>query len=483
MKTKSKGREHEAGVAFSRADTGSKPAMQLPSSRSMREFVSPKNPAAPIGRIPKKCEGDGVRAGGRMPIQITRHEIVTMDIAVLRASHYNPRRISAAAMAALTTSLERFGDVQPIVWNKRSGLVVGGHQRLKILKSKKVKQTSVVVVDLDERSERALNVALNSSALAGTFTDSLEALLAAIQRDDEVLFAQLRFADLLDRVAPRAAGDPNVAPPLPSKATAAPGDLYSLGRHRLLCGDSTDADVVTAACAGERVDLMLTDPPYGVDYVGKTRYLAKRGIGTATYRDIASDAEPDYRAWFARFLQVVPWADPATFYIFMSSLHIHDLRLALDDVGLTWGDYLIWVKNAPVLSRKDYNQRTELVAMGFPKQEQQERAEFTVYGWPQRHRFYGGFKRNNVLEYPRPKISKLHPTMKPVEMLQQLIEDGSPSGGVVYEPFCGSGSTIIAAELLDRRCYAIELDPLYVDVAVQRWETFTGRKAERRHVA
>jgi DNA modification methylase len=227
---------------------------------------------------------------------------------------------------------------------------------------------------------------------------------------------------------------------------------------------------------------MLTDPPYGVDYVGKTRYLAKRGIGTATYRDIASDAEHDYRAWFARFLRVVPWADLATFYIFMSSAHIHDLRLALDDVGLTWGDYLIWVKNTPVLSRKDYNQRTELVAMGFPSAEQQERAEFTVYGWPQRHRFYGGFKRNNVLEYPRPKISKLHPTMKPVEMLQRLMEDGSPTGAVVYEPFCGSGSTIIAAEVLDRRCYAIELDPLYVDVAVQRWEAFTGRKAERRHV-
>ncbi|MGC2635006.1 MAG: site-specific DNA-methyltransferase [Candidatus Cybelea sp.] len=413
---------------------------------------------------------------------IAHHEIATIDIAELRPAPYNPRRISPAAMAALTKSLERFGLVEPIIWNKRSGLVVAGHQRLKILKAKKVRKTSVVVVDLDERSERALNIALNSASLTGTFSDGLEALLEAIQRDDEVLFAQLRFAELLDRVAPRPAGDPNDTPPLPSIATTARGDLYTLGRHRLLCGDSTDAKTVATICAGERVDLMLTDPPYGVDYVGKTRYLAKRGIGTATYRDIASDAEHDYRAWFARFLRVVPWADLATFYIFMSSAHIHDLRLALDDVGLTWGDYLIWVKNTPVLSRKDYNQRTELVAMGFPSAEQQERAEFTVYGWPQRHRFYGGFKRNNVLEYPRPKISKLHPTMKPVEMLQRLMEDGSPTGAVVYEPFCGSGSTIIAAEVLDRRCYAIELDPLYVDVAVQRWEAFTGRKAERRHV-
>jgi DNA modification methylase len=415
--------------------------------------------------------------------QITRHEIATMDIATLRPARYNPRRIDPAAMAALTKSLERFGDVQPIVWNRRSRLVVAGHQRLKVLKSKKVKQTAVVVVDLDERSERALNIALNSPALAGVFSADLQVLLETIQRDDEVLFAELRFAELLEQVTPRPMGDPNAAPPLPSKARTAPGDLYTLGRHRLLCGDSTDAAVVAAACAGERVDLMLTDPPYGVDYVGKMRYLAQRGIGAASHQDIISDAERDYRAWFARFLQVVPWADHATFYIFMSSAHIHDLRLALDDVGLTCGDYLIWVKNTPVLSRKDYNQRTELVAMGFPSDEPPERAEFTVYGWRQRHRFYGGFKRNNVLEYPRPKVSKLHPTMKPIEMLKQLTEDGSPCGGIVYEPFCGSGSTVIAAELLDRRCYAIELDPRYVDVAVQRWEEFTGQRAQRRNVS
>jgi DNA modification methylase len=360
---------------------------------------------------------------------------------------------------------------------------VGGHQRLKILKSKRVKTTEVVVVDLDEKDERALNVALNSAHLTGEFTADVQALLEAIRHDDELLFAELRFDELLGGVTPQPMGDPNAARALARKAKSCLGDLYTLGRHRLLCGDSSDPAVVGAACGGVRVDLMLTDPPYGVDYVEKTRYLAARGIGTAIHRDIVSDAGEDYRLWFARFLRVVPWAEHATFYIFMSSLHPHDLRLALDDVGLRWGDYLIWVKNAPVISRKDYNQRTELVALGFPSDDQLERADFTVYGWPQRHRFYGGFKRNNVLEYPRPAASKLHPTMKPVEMLKQLIEDGSPSGAMIYEPFCGSGSTIIAAELLDRRCCAIELDPLYVDVAVQRWEEFTGRKAERRHVA
>ncbi|MGC2634897.1 MAG: site-specific DNA-methyltransferase [Candidatus Cybelea sp.] len=407
------------------------------------------------------------------------HEIATMAVAALKPAPYNPRRIAPVAMAGLTKSIERFGDVQPIVWNKRSGLVVAGHQRLKVLKNKKIRQTTVVVVDLNECDEKALNIALNSSHIAGEFTADLQALLDAIRHDDEVLFAELRFAELLESVAPRLSEDPNAAPALPSKPKSSKGDLYLLGRHRLICGDSTDASVVEAACGGLRVDLMLTDPPYGVDYVEKTRYLEKRGIGKASHRDIASDAGEDYRAWFARFLRVVPWAEHATFYIFMSSLHIHDLRLALDDAGLTWGDYLIWVKNAPVLSRKDYNQRTELIALGFPSDDQLERADFTVYGWAQRHRFYGGFKRNNVLEYPRPVASKLHPTMKPVEMLQQLIQDGSANGATVYDPFCGSGSTIIAAESLDRRCCAVELDPLYVDVAVQRWEEFTGRRAER----
>ena len=138
-----------------------------------------------------------------MSSTIPCHEIATMAVAALKPAPYNPRRIAPAAMAGLTKSLERFGDVQPIVWNKRSGLVVAGHQRLKVLKNKKIRQTTVVVVDLNERDGRALSITLNSSHIAGEFTADLQALLEAIRRDDEVLFAELRFAELLESVAPR----------------------------------------------------------------------------------------------------------------------------------------------------------------------------------------------------------------------------------------------------------------------------------------
>ena len=154
-----------------------------------------------------------------------------MDVTDLKPAPYNPRRIDPAAMQGLTKSLERFGDVQPIVWNKRSGQVVGGHQRLRILKSKKVSQATVVVVDLDEKDARVLNVALNSPHLAGEFTADLQELLDAIRHDDEILFAELRLSELLGSVA-RPAGDPNAAPPLPKRAKTQLGDVYLLGRHR-----------------------------------------------------------------------------------------------------------------------------------------------------------------------------------------------------------------------------------------------------------
>jgi hypothetical protein len=204
---------------------------EMTRTKTQREIAKPTDPSH-RGDSPTKADvisgartgfdhpKGGIRRSRPVP-GITQHEVATIDVATLKPAPYNPRRIDPAAMTALTKSLERFGDVQPIVWNKRSGLVVAGHQRLKILRAKKVRQTTVVVVDLDERSERALNIALNSPSLCGEFTADLAALLAAIQRDDEVLFAQLRFAELLEQIAPRSAGDPDAAPPCPSKSRTA----------------------------------------------------------------------------------------------------------------------------------------------------------------------------------------------------------------------------------------------------------------------
>jgi DNA modification methylase len=393
-------------------------------------------------------------------------ETAVMAIRDLKPAPYNPRRIDDASLAALTKSMERFGVVEPIVFNKRSGFVVGGHQRLRVLRGKKVQSVAVVAVDLDETEERALNVALNSSKLTGEFSGKLQELLAEIRRADERIFAELRLNELETSAEARVYNrDPNEAPATRAVSGTRAGDVYTLGAHRIICGDCTNADIVAKLLDGELVESLVTDPHLGAE---------------AAHVPIANDDLPDYRAWFRSFLELIPWADYATFYIFMSGLELHSLRMAVDDAGLKWGDYLVWVKNALVLGRKDYNQRTEFVVAGdataFPG-DAPEAAEFVLYGWPQRHRFFGPDKRTNVLEFKKPLASKLHPTMKPVEMLQQLLEDGSPSGAIVYEPFAGSGSTIIACEMSGRVCRAVEIDPAYVDVAVRRWEEFTGEKA------
>ena len=409
-------------------------------------------------------------------------EIRRVKLADLKPAPYNPRRISPVALAGLEKSIEHFGNVEPIIWNETSGFIVGGHQRFKVLRSKRVKTADVVVVHLDPQQERTLNVALNNPNITGEFTGTLEALLQAILANDAVAFHELRLAELLGTTVAPTPLDPDQAPPLPTTAQTQPGDVYQLGRHKLICGDCTNVDVVHTLFGKQRVDALVTDPPYGVDYVGKTEFLRKRGIKSAArHRDIANDLGRDYQAFFADFLRIIPWNhNYATLYIFMSSLELHHLRLAIDDVGLTWGDYLIWVKNAPVIGRKDYNQKSELVVLAFPEDNApKQRADFVVYGWPQRHRFFGGTASNNVLEYPKPSGSKLHPTMKPVAMLKQLITDGSPDGAIVYDPFAGSGSTLIACEELGRSCRAIELDPLYCDVIVQRWQDFTQQHATK----
>ena len=366
-------------------------------------------------------------------------------------------------MAGLEASYQRFGLVQPIVWNQRTGYVVGGHQRLKILKKQRVKQTEVVVVDLDDTEERALNVALNNPHISGEFTADLQSLLEGIQSENDLLFHSLRLDELLgEPIALPPTGDPEAVPDPPAEAKTKPGDVYVLGNHRLICGDSTQAGTFEALLGNERVDLLLTDPPYGSNYSAKT-YDMNVALGNAPvrHRDIANDTYTNLRQFFASWLSIIPWNDPNAFFIFLSGHELHNLRLAIEDCGLKWSDYLIWVKDVLVLGRKDYNLRHE----------------FIVYGWNERHRFYGPTNSVSVFEFNRSHKSKLHPTMKPIDLLERLLTDGSAPSAIVLDPFGGSGSTLIACEAQNRQARLVELDPLYCDVIVKRWEEFTGKTA------
>lgn len=418
-------------------------------------------------------------------------EIRTIPITKINPAPYNPRKDLQPGdpeYEKLKRSLEEFDLVEPLIWNEETGNLVGGHQRLKIIQERGDKEVAVSVVHLDEGKEKALNIALNK--ISGDWDyQKLDELLSSMADEDVALtgFDDAEIQKIVKQFEAEAVQD--IEPSAPEIPITRPGELWQLGRHRLLCGDSTKAADVKRLFAGDKADCLITDPPYGVNYGEKNVFLTKFDKMNRIETPIINDDIKDYRKFFTSFLKLVPFADYNTFYIFMSGQHLHDLRLAVDDAGLTWGDYLIWVKNQSVFGRKDYHAKHEFVAYGWKQMVEVEgwqgrhrkykpANDFVVYGWKNHHKFYGGYP-NTLLEFDRPQVNDLHPTQKPVPLIGRLITDGTHKGAIIYDAFAGSGTTLVAAEQLDRTCYAIETDPHYCDVIIQRWETLTGKKAVR----
>jgi len=289
-----------------------------------------------------------------------------------------------------------------------------------------------------------------------------------IQENIEILFKGIDVMDLQPfqmniedefKIKPDVIEELNAVPEVPEEPKSKLGEIYQLGRHKIMCGDCTKD--IHKLLGETKIDQLVTDPPYGVNYSAKNEFLNKIDKGSRIQKNIQNDNIEDYRNFFTGFLSVIPFSDYNTCYIFMAGLHLHELRMAIEDSGITCGDYLVWVKNNHVLGRKDYN----------PKH------EFIVYGWKGRHKFYGKENLTTVFEYDKPLVNDLHPTMKPVEILVKIINDGSSKNAYIYDPFLGSGSTLIACEQTGRTCYGMEIDPAYIDVIIQRWENYTEEKA------
>lgn len=234
------------------------------------------------------------------------------------------------------------------------------------------------------------------------------------------------------------------------------GDIIQLGEHRLAIGDSTDKDLVARLMNGQKARMICTDPPYGVDYVASKKDLVK--IGKEDSVDIANDgfqSDEQYVDFTYAWLKAIaPHMESYnSYYIFNSDLMYSALREGILKAGFYYSQMLIWVKNTVVIGRKDYLPQHELIA----------------YGWFKRHKFLRS-KGKSVIFHAKPAKSKLHPTMKPVGLLRKLIENSSSLREIVYEPFCGSGSTLIACDHLGRVCYGVEMDIDYVKTIVARWE-------------
>lgn len=243
----------------------------------------------------------------------------------------------------------------------------------------------------------------------------------------------------------------------------AKGDIYQLGDHRLMCGDSTDASAVARLIGDEKIRMILTDPPYGVAYVEGKADLATLGHAKVIEND-QLQTEDEYRDFTARWLGAVKGklATYNTLYCFNSDLMYLALRQGIEQAGWYYSQMLIWIKSSAVIGRKDYLPQHELCA----------------YGWYGRHKTERS-KGKSVMFHPKPARAKLHPTMKPVGLLRKLLLDATKIGDSVYDAFGGSGSTLIACAHTKRRCFMMEMDPVYVETIIARWEQLTGDKAKK----
>jgi DNA modification methylase len=394
-------------------------------------------------------------------------KIQNVDPAELTPADYNPRSISEHQAEALKRSLDRWGFVEPIVANKRTGRIVGGHQRLDGALALALPKVPVHWIDVDESSEKALNIALNK--ISGDWDeDLLGKLLAELELDGQDLedlgFDADELQEIIDAAAPEPElnGDLDDIPEPPAEPITQPGDLWQLGEHRLLCGDSTKAEDVARLMGDAKASAIWTDPPYGVDHIGGTkdpRRDSHRSGGVVHNDDLKGG---DLVSLVSSAVGGIPKKDNCVLYMASPpGSHVVDMIKAFDASGFGFRHSLAWVKSAFVFGRADYHYQHELI----------------LYGWAKSHKWTGPRNLSTVFDFRRGDKSVAHPTSKPVGLVSGMISNHPK--GLVVDPFSGSGTTIIAAEQTGRKCYAMELSPAYCDVAVKRWEQATGRKAER----
>ena len=381
-------------------------------------------------------------------------DVRKIPVEQLIPADYNPRKDLKPGdleYDKLKRSIEQFGYVEPLIWNKTTGRVVGGHQRLKVLIDMGISEVDCVVVKLPEDKEKALNIALNK--ISGEWDkDKLALLIVDLQGADFDVsltgFDPAELDDLFkDKVKDKIHDDDfDVEATLKEPVITKLGDVWTLGRHRLVCGDSTQSETFELLMAGAKANLVITDPPYNVNYKGSA--------GKIKNDHMANDAF--YKFLLAAFQNIeVVMADDASIYIFHSDTEGLNFRRAFADAGFFLSGCCIWKKQSLVLGRSPYQWQHEPV----------------LFGWKNKgkHQWYTGRKETTIWEFDKPKKNGDHPTMKPIPLLAYPIMNSSMSNTLVLDPFGGSGSTLIACEQTERSCYTLELDEKFCDVIVKRY--------------
>jgi DNA modification methylase len=380
----------------------------------------------------------------------------------------NARTHSPEQVAQIAASIAEFGFTNPILAGS-DGVIVAGHGRLAAAQKLGLETVPVVVLDhLTPTQRRALVIADNRIAEnAGWDEAMLRAELEALQEDgfnlDLTGFDADTLADLLAGGETTTEGqtDEDAAPEVPETPVSRPGDVWIMGKHRLLCGDATDTDAYATVLGDELANMVFTDPPYNVNYANSAKDKM-RGKNRAILNDNLGDGFYDFL--LAALTPALAHCRGGV-YVAMSSSELDTLQSAFRAAGGHWSTFIIWAKNTFTLGRADYQRQYEPI----------------LYGWPegaQRH-WCGDRDQGDVWFFNKPRVNDLHPTMKPVELVERAIRNSSRPGDVVLDPFGGSGTTLIAAEKSGRRARLIELDPKYVDVIVRRWQDYAGAQATR----
>ena len=387
----------------------------------------------------------------------------TLALEELRPAAYNPRKKLKPGdkeYEKIKNSIQEFGYVEPIIVNYDM-TVIGGHQRLTVLRDLGYTEAQCVVLHIeDENKVKALNIALNK--ITGAWNEQLLAdLLVDLQSVDfnmdltgfeapeiEQLFSKVHNKKIKE-------DDFDVDAELQKPPVSKLGDLWLLGKHRVLCGDSTLPDTYTTLMEGARANMVLTDPPYNVN--------VEESAGS-----IKNDNMPDedfYKFLFAAFVNMEQsMASDASIYVFHADSKGLIFRRAFEDAGFYLSGCCIWKKNTLVLGRSPY----------------QWQHEPCLFGWKKggKHQWYSDRKQTTIWEYDRPRASKEHPTMKPIALMAYPIQNSTMSNCIVLDPFLGSGSTLLACEQTGRICYGVELDPKFVDVIVKRYLEAGGDPSE-----
>ena len=380
-------------------------------------------------------------------MEFYEHKIVQVEDLIPYA--LNSRTHSDEQVAQLAASIREFGFTNPILIDQDSNLIAGHGRLLAARKSKMDQVPAVVVTGLDDRKRRALVIADNKLALnAGWDDDALRVELEDLAGDFGELmgFSEDELVALLAGEPQEGLTDEDAVPDVPDEPVTVEGDVWVLGRHRLMCGDSTSIDAVEKLMDSRKADMVFTDPPYGVDYEGINN-------------DDRAGLDALLRNAFANYFATSK--SGAAIYVFHSDKCADIFHAAFRDF-FHFSTMVIWAKNSLTLSRTDY----------------QSQHEPCLYGWMKggSHSFYGDRKQVSVWRFDKERVEG-HTTPKPVALIERALTNSSKGGDLIADLFGGSGSTLIACEKTARECRMMELDPKYCDVIIQRWQEFTGEKA------